>query len=346
MELDVRVLDAGGGPYKPTTLEIVGRGKAPSREEPLRPEQPFADQVPIAIERDRLAGGHLEIDFQMILKVLADARAISDHVDSHVGKICGGTDPRVHQELWRVDGRSRKDDLPTGGNIDHLGPGSQPDASGSPALNDHLFSHSLNEAAVETAKRGMKIGIGGRPATPLPDGLLERTEPFLLTTVVVVGNRIPGLTSCLDKGLVERVRSPPSRHMQRAVAAPPCGVATMAAIVPAFHAFEVGQYIGKGPTRGAHVRPSIKVARVPAHIDHAIDRGGATDDLAARTHQATPAKMRLRLALKAPVVTAHVHRIAERRRHLDKRAGVAAAVFDHDDRITRLTQPVGQRTAG
>ena len=62
--------------------------------------------------------------------------------------------------------------------------------------------------------------------------------------------------------------------------------------------------------------------------------------------QDAAAEVRLGLGPEAPVVAGHVHRVGERRRHLDERPPVAAAVLDDDDRMPRLAQPVGEGGAG
>ena len=91
----------------------------------------------------------------------------------------------------------------------------------------------------------------------------------------------------------------------------------------------------------------VEVARMAAHIDHAVDRGRAADHLAARRRQHAAAEMRLRLAGKAPVVEAHVERDRQRRRHLDQRPDIGAAKLDDDDRMLAVfRQPVGHGRAG
>ena len=58
------------------------------------------------------------------------------------------------------------------------------------------------------------------------------------------------------------------------------------------------------------------------------------------------AEVGLGLGAEAPVVAGHVHRVGERRRHLDEGAPVGAAVLDDDDRVAGLAEAVGEGRAG
>ena len=197
-------------------------------------------------------------------------------------------------------------------------------------------------ADVAALQRRPEVGVGGGPAAALPDRLLHRAEALLLLAVVVVGELEAGLGAGLDEGVVERVAAGAAGDVQRAVGAAPVGVAA----VPVLHADEVGGDVGPGPAVGAHLGPVVEVERMAADVDHAVDRGGAAEDLAARRRQRPAAEVGLRLGAKAPVVAGHVHRVGERGRHLDERAPVGAAVLDDDDRMPGLAEAVGQRRAG
>ncbi len=207
--------------------------------------------------------------------------------------------------------------------------------------------HPLGEAAhhgdVAPAERRAQVGVGRRPAPALPDSLLHRAEAFLLGAVVVGRLLEPGLRARFHEGVVERIGPRPARHVQRPVGAAP--VRSLGA-VPVLLALEVGHHVGPAPAVGAHLGPGVKVARVAAHVDHAVDRRRAAQHLAARHGQPAAAEVRLGLGAVAPVVACHVHRIAERRRHLDERPPVAAAVFQHQHRVARLAQPVGEGRSG
>ena len=131
--------------------------------------------------------------------------------------------------------------------------------------------------------------------------------------------------------------------MHRPVGAAPAFLA----VDRTLHALEIGEHVGERPAGRALLGPMVEVAGVTAHIDHAVDRRRAADHLAARRGENAAAEMRLGLGRKAPVVEAHAHRERQRGRHLDERAGVAAAILDDDDAVPAvLRQAVGKRCAG
>jgi hypothetical protein len=64
------------------------------------------------------------------------------------------------------------------------------------------------------------------------------------------------------------------------------------AALKALRAAEVGQHAAIAPALGAFRLPALEIERMPAHIDHAIDRARAAENLAARTGDAPAAQMR------------------------------------------------------
>ena len=107
MELDVGIADAGARADEAAGLEMVGRAEPSPAREPLKPDQSARDKTGVAVERDRLFRGHLEIELEMVLKVLADPRPVGDDVDSEGPQLRGRTDAGQLQELRRID-RARR----------------------------------------------------------------------------------------------------------------------------------------------------------------------------------------------------------------------------------------------
>lgn len=60
--------------------------------QPFRANHALRQDVELAVERDGLLALHLEIDFQMIVQVLADARQIVHHTNAGVLEHLGGPD--------------------------------------------------------------------------------------------------------------------------------------------------------------------------------------------------------------------------------------------------------------
>ena len=131
--------------------------------------------------------------------------------------------------------------------------------------------------------------------------------------------------------------------MERAVAAAPAGLPA----VGMFHAPVVGQHVAVAPARRAQLLPGVEVAGVAAHVDHAVDGGGAADHLAARRRKPPPAEVGFGLGHEAPVVAGHVHGVGEGSRHLNERAGVGPAVLQHQHAVALVFgEPRGEHTAG
>ena len=142
---------------------------------------------------------------------------------------------------------------------------------------------------------------------------------------------------------MQRVVTRAAGDVKRATSAAPGRLAAMRM----FHPPEIGQHIGITPAGRAGFFPMRIVAGMAPDIDHAIDRTGPADHLAARTDKRAPAKGRFRLGKIAPVIAFHVHRIRQRRRHLDQWPGIAAAEFKHQNTCGPVfAKPVGKRASG
>ena len=72
---------------------------------------------------------------------------------------------------------------------------------------------------------------------------------------------------------------------------------------------EVGQHVVPGPAGIAHLAPQVVVARLPAHVDHAVDGRAAAEHAAARVGQAAAVEAGLRGRLEAPVGARVAHQV-------------------------------------
>src|SRR5262245_61244916 len=64
---------------------------------------------------------------------------------------------------------------------------------------------------------------------------------------------------------------------------------------------EVGQYVFPGPAGIPHLPPKVVVARLSAHVDHAVDGGAAAQHTTTRVVQAAAVEAGLGSRLEAPV---------------------------------------------
>ena len=343
--LDIGIFNPRLRPDEGRAFELVRRAHAGFREQPLRANHGLGKDVPVLVQRDWLAGGHLDIQFKVVLQVLAHTGAVGDHLDTMLCQMGRRADARQHQQLGRVDGGRRDDHLAAGAQHLGLATAQHLDPDSATVFDHDPLRQGADEFDVAGRLRGPQIGVGRGPATALPDRLLHRAEAFLFLAVIIVGRLIARLFARLDKGFEQGVFARATADMQRAIGAAPVGVAPVAAVMPAFHAFEIGQHIGIAPAVGPLLFPVVIVHRVPAHIDHPVDRRRSADHLATRGRQTTVIQMRFGFGLEPPVVGFHVHRIGQGRRHLDERARIAATMFDHHHLAPCRGQAVRHRAA-
>ena len=208
----------------------------------------------------------------MVLQILPYTRTVCDHIDPMLGQMGGGADAGEHQEFRGVNRRCRQynlalrtDDLDRLATLDL-------DAHGTPLFDHHALRQRADQRHIPGFLCRPQVGIGRRPAPPVPDRLLHRAKAFLLLAVVILGHLVPGLRPSLHKGVKQRVRARPTADMQRPVLSAPCRIPAMAVLVPRLHAFVIGQHVGIAPALRAAFLPMIEVLGMAAHIDHAIDR--------------------------------------------------------------------------
>ena len=119
-----------------------------------------------------------------------------------------------------------------------------------------------------------------RTAAPQAPALcdLVATDAFLIRAVEVRIERQTCLLRRLDKDMAERIGVGTLRDIERAVF-------TVKAIMQALVALgllEVRQHVVVAPAGIAELTPMIVIGRLPAHIDHGIDRARAAKEAAAR----------------------------------------------------------------
>ncbi|SET22170.1 hypothetical protein SAMN04489858_103419 [Paracoccus homiensis] len=90
---------------------------------------------------------------------------------------------------------------------------------------------------------------------------------------------------------------------------------------------KIGQHVIPCPARISRLPPAVVIGRLSAHIDHAVDRGTATQHLAARIVQPAPVQARLWFGLITPVQPRVAHRVKIADRDMHPKLVVAAPGF-------------------
>ena len=206
------------------------------------------------------------------------------------------------------------------------------DRGARPGARRWVVALTLGVMALQLAKERGGYGMG-----------LGLWWALLLGAVEVVVRLHPGTDSAVHPQLGQLVGVATVLDVQRAV----LPVVTTTEPSVALGLAEVGQAVAIAPAPGPEAFPLVEVVGVAAHVDEAVDRGGAAEDLAPRAVHAPAVEARLGGGVVAPVVPGAVHRDGERRGHLDEDAAVAAAEFEEQDAGSRiLGQARGEDAAG
>ena len=96
---------------------------------------------------------------------------------------------------------------------------------------------------------------------------------------------------------------------------------------PALCATKVGEAGRVGPARRAFRYPVVEVAGMAAHVDHAIDGGGAPEHLPPGAVDAPPIEVGFGLTEVAPVVAGLPHGNGEGRGHADEEPAIISPGF-------------------
>ena len=195
-----------------------------------------------------------------------------------------------------------------------------------------------------SAGRRKRLGRAPAHAAPLVD--LEVAAALVVAAVEVVDLRDAGLGRRSRKAsrISQRRRGSSTRHSPPA----PCSSSKRRARAPTGpRALEVGQHVVPGPAGIAQLAPLVVVARLAAHVDHAVDRGAAAQHLAARIVERAAVEAGLGLGLEAPVGARVADHVEVADRDVDPEVVVLAAGLEQQharrcgsaDRRLASTQP-------
>jgi hypothetical protein len=81
MKLNVGITDSGARADEAAGLEMIGGAETAPACKPLRPDEGAPEEAGMGKERDRLPGGDLKGEFEMVLQVFANARPVGKDVD-------------------------------------------------------------------------------------------------------------------------------------------------------------------------------------------------------------------------------------------------------------------------
>ncbi len=278
-------------------------------------------------------------------KVAADARPVGHNRDAHLAQVLGRADPREHQKVRGIVGAAANDHLAPGLDDAALLAALIVDADRAAVLDDDAVDEGLGpQLQVRPVERRAQIGGGATdPAAAGVDGGFAAGEAFGIVAGKVVAGGEARARRGRHQGVVQGAVGLDRRHPHRA-GAPMVGPLAAPA---GLHLLEIGQDVGVAPAGRAHLGPLVEVQRVAAHVEHAVDRGGAAEHLAARQGHAPAVHVRLRLGPVAPVHGGIHDRLEESDGHLEVIGAVLAAGLQQQHRDARvLAETGGHHTTG
>ena len=234
----------------------------------------------------------------MVVQVRSHRRHVADHGHAQVLQVLRRTQARQQQQLRRAVGAAGYDDFAPR-------PGGAAafarvvfDADRAFVLDQH--ARRLGAGAhhqVGSLPRRLQIRLRRAPAPLVVAGGLVIAAAFLLRAVEVRIARDAGL----HRSLQHRVRQLEPARLVGDVQRPADAVEFVAAAGLVLRLLEVRQHGIPVPAFAAALPPFVVVGVAAAHIDHAVDRAGPAQRLAARQVQPPVGKLRLRCALEFPV---------------------------------------------
>ena len=280
----------------------------------------------------------------MVVQVGADRGQVAHHGHAHLLQMRARPDARQQQQLRRAVDAARDDHLsPGAGRLEAL---RRPvlDADGAAVLDQDAGRVRVRrDDEVLSAPRGFQIGDRGAPAPAVADGRLVVADAILARAVEVGVARDARLDGRLDDGVDDLAAKAAVADLERAADAVELALAALLVLGLA----EVGQDAREVPALAAALAPAVVVGGRAAHVDHAVERAGAAQHLAARLVGGAAVEAGDGLALEFPVVAGVRVELVVADRDVDPGIAVAPAGLEQQHPVAaRLRQARRHRAAG
>ena len=250
-------------------------------------------------------------DLQVVLQVLADALELVRHLDAERLQHRARADARELQDLRAADGAGRQDHLARR-------------AAACAAARAGASTRPVTRLPSSTSRSTMRVRLD-RQVAPVQHGAQEAlgrvpADAGLLVDVEVAAALVVAAVEVVDLGdaglgrrLAEGVEDLPADARQLDAPLAAAGVQVLEGVglerPLVLVLLEVGQHVVPGPAGIAHLPPQVVVARLAAHVDHAVDRRAAAEHAPARIVEAAAVEARLRGGLEAPVGARVAHQV-------------------------------------
>jgi hypothetical protein len=188
---------------------------------------------------------------------------------------------------------------------------------------------------------GLEVGGGGAPAALVLGGRLVVAAALLPGAVEVGIERNAGLLAGFEQGFGDFPFVGLVGDSQRSAGA----VVFVGAAFVVLGFAEVGQDRGVVPAFVAKLAPLVVVGGVAAHIDHAVDRAGATEHLAAGLVHGAAVELLFRFGFEFPVHPRIDEGFRVAHRDVDPEFVVVAAGFQQQDLVAAGFAEAGGKDA-
>ena len=341
MRLDRRAIDPADHERQHMELDI-GNARAGHIDETAafhdvgsqqtRPERHVLRHVPdrgealvLPVERDRVARVALDIGFQVVLEIAADAGKLGNDLDAVRFQMRGVADPRELQQARRLDRAGAQDDLARSADGRSI---LKDDACRATALERHFRDARFGHDLQISARLGLpQECVRSGPAAAVMRRRLVEADAFLLGAVEIWVVTDADLLRRADEGAAERVMEAGLRYAKLAFGA----MVLVGDLHIAFEVAEDREYVAIAPAAIAVLRPRVVVVRLAADIQHGVDRGAAADHVALQHDVLAAVQLVGLLAGIGDDIDAFLDDLEEGGGNLDPTIVVPAAAFDQQD---------------
>jgi hypothetical protein len=200
-----------------------------------------------------------------------------------------------------------------------------------------------DDAQIGPIADGFQEGAGGTEAHAVLLVDLEIAGALIVAGIEILACR----NTEFGGGFSHRIEDRPAQTLALDAQRPATAMACIVVEIVILRAAKQRQHVVPAPAGIAHLAPAVVVARLSAHVDHAIDGGTAAENLAARVEQRAAVEARLFCRAIAPVGARIADAVEIADRDMHPMVIVAAARLQQQHPVFRIhAQPVGEHAAG
>ena len=234
----------------------------------------------------------------MILQIFADGRIVVDDGDPAFGEDRRRPNARKLENARRVDRAGGKQDLRVSESVVHLAALAVADAAGSCAFEQDLLCWRVRQdTQVGTLHRRSKEALGGTPAPTVALVDVEEARALVVALIEIVARHDAQLCCAL----LHCAENVPCQPLARDLPLAARAVERRVSAVMVLRLDEIGQHVVPPPSDISQLPPAVVVTCLSAHVNHAVHRRAAAQQLSERIGQRSSVQAGLSCGLHPPV---------------------------------------------